>query len=473
MKRSVIVAALATLHGVAGCRGVKTYLDDRLPPPARVALTQPAAPGAVVPAAAQVPAAPPPAAVDEFVRFAVERNPRLARAAIAIDAAQGRYVQAGLYPNPDLAVNWDEIGDRSSPDRLGILTAPRISQTIVTGGKLSLAQAVAAREIDQATLDLIAERYGVIASVRAAFFQALAAQERVAILRELVKLADESVAQGKTLLEAQRIARLDLLEIEAQGERFRAEADATAKELPGLYARLAATAGDAALPVAAVSGSLDDLPAYDLDPVRAAVLATHPEVRSARVAVERAQAAVRRAEAEPIPDVTVYGAYIRQFQNRSHDGAVGVSLPVPLWNRNQGNIRAARAEFGMAVQNVGRVENDLAARVAAAFQTYSSARGRAERYRQQVVPRAVEARRLALEAFRGGQFDYLRVLQAQRTVAEAKLELNRSLAEAWRAAAELSGLLLEEVWPGPLAVPEKPKPHPGPEEAPQHRPRPE
>jgi cobalt-zinc-cadmium efflux system outer membrane protein len=54
-----------------------------------------------------------------------------------------------------------------------------------------------------------------------------------------------------------------------------------------------------------------------------------------------------------------------------------------------------------------------------------------------------------MEAFKGGQFEYLRVIQAQRAVAEARLELNRSLGEAWRAAGVISGLLLEEVWPGP------------------------
>src|SRR5205085_10613351 len=60
---------------------------------------------------------------------------------------------------------------------------------------------------------------------------------------------------------------------------------------------------------------------------------------------ERAQAAVKRAEAEPIPNVTVYAGFIRQFENRSYDGAAGLSMPVPVWNRNQGNVRAARAEL--------------------------------------------------------------------------------------------------------------------------------
>jgi len=192
---------------------------------------------------------------------------------------------------------------------------------------------------------------------------------------------------------------------------------------------------------------------YDPDAVREAVLAYHPQARSARVGVERAQAAVKRAQAEPIPNVTVYAGYIRQFENRSHDGAVGVSMPVPVWNRNQGNIRAAQAELGMAIQNVGQTENELAARVAAAYQTYAAARERATMYQKELIPRAEETYKLSMAAFKGGQFEYLRVIQAQRAIAEARLELNKSLGEAWRAAAELSGLLLEEAWPGPPTGP--------------------
>jgi cobalt-zinc-cadmium efflux system outer membrane protein len=395
------------------------------------------------------------------VRLAVERNPRLARANLAIDAARGRHLQAGLYPNPEVAINWDEIGDRSSPDRLGILTAPKVSQTIVTGRKLTLAQAVAAREVDQAALELLSERYAVVGSVRAAFYETLALQQRADILAQLVKLADEAVANGKTLLDAQRIAKLDFIQLEVERERFRAELQSVKRELPGSYRRLAAVSGNHAAIPAAVSGAFDGLPDYDPDEVREAVLTFHPQVRSARVGVERAQAAVKRAQADPIPNVSVYAGYIRQFENRSHDGAVGVSMPVPVWNRNQGNIRAAQAELGMAIQSVGQTENELAARVATAYQTYAAARERAEMYRTELIPRAEETYKLSLAAFKGGQFEYLRVIAAQRTVAEARLELNKSLGEAWRAAAELSGLLLEEAWPfqqrgpgaGPVMVP--------------------
>ncbi len=407
-------------------------------PPAAPSINEPPAPTA-------------PTSVDDFVRLAVERNPRLARANLAIEAARGRHHQAGLYPNPDVAVTWDEIGDRSSPDRLGIVTAPKITQTIVTGGKLTLAQAVVAREIDQATLELVAERFAVVGAVRAAFYEAYILQKRAEILAELVKLADEAVANGKVLLDAKPplIARLDYIQLEVERERFRAELLSAQRELPGTYRRLAAVAGTPTAIPSAVEGTFDGLPAYDPDAAREAVLTYHPQVRAARVGVDRAQAAVRRAEVEPIPNVSAYVGYIRQFENRSHDGAIGFSVPVPVWNKNQGNIRAAKAELGMAIQTVGQTENDLAARVATAFQAYSSARARAEVYQKELLPRAEETHKLSLVAFKGGQFEYLRVIQAQRAIAEARLEHNKSIGEAWKAAAELSGLLLEESWPDP------------------------
>src|SRR5262249_32373760 len=85
-------------------------------------------------------------------------------------------------------------------------------------------------------------------------------------------------------------------------------------------------------------------------------------------------------------------------------------------------------------------------RLATAFGIYASARQRAERYRKAILPKARETYQLSLKAYQGGQFEYLRVLQAQRSVAEANLEYVRSLGELWRSASEIAGLLLEEDW---------------------------
>src|SRR5262245_52531796 len=145
--------------------------------------------------------------VDDLVALAVARNPRIGKATFAIGAARGRHIQAGLYPNPDLALNWDEIGDRTGPG--GIISLPKLTQTIVTGRKLTLSQAVAAAEVDQATLALLRERYSVIAAVRAAYYDVFTLERRIETLDELLRLADQALKHGQNLFDNQKLARLD------------------------------------------------------------------------------------------------------------------------------------------------------------------------------------------------------------------------------------------------------------------------
>ena len=188
--------------------------------------------------------------------------------------------------------------------------------------------------------------FAVIGSVRAAFYDLYALERRLAILDELAKLAADAVKNGQTLFDNKQIARLDLIQLEVEQARFRSQAESTRRELPGARARLAAAVGNPRLEIGTIAGPYEDVPKYDADRVLETVLATHPDIRSARVAVDRAHVAVHRAEVEWIPNVTLSSGYVRQNQNKSDDFLLGVSAPIPVWNRNQGNIRAARAERG-------------------------------------------------------------------------------------------------------------------------------
>lgn len=399
------------------------------------------------------PVAPPAVGLDELIQVGLAQNPRLSRSAFAIDTARGRALQAGLYPNPTVSATLDELGDRTGPG--GVNTLPLVSQEIVTGGKLKLSRAAATKEVDQATLNLMAQRYGLMGNIRQAYFEVVTLQRRVEILGDLVKLAEKSAEQTQKLLDAKQVARLDLVQLEVELERLRAEEEATRRELPAAYRRLAAVVGVSKLPIASVTGTLDaPLPPYELERVQQVVLEVHPELQSARVGIEKAQLQLRRAEVEPIPNVTVGAGYVRQNQNRSNDWTIGVSVPIPAWNRNQGNIAAARAHVGQAVQEVGLVENELVERLATAFRDFYSARQRAERYRTSILPKAQETYELSVKAYKGGQFEYLRVLEAQRSVTQARLEAIRALGEAWKAAGVISGLTLEEQWP-PVFAPGK------------------
>ncbi|MFM9965394.1 MAG: TolC family protein [Planctomycetaceae bacterium] len=163
------------------------------------------------------------------------------------------------------------------------------------------------------------------------------------------------------------------------------------------------------------------------------------------VSVEKAKFVVQRAKAEPIPNLSVNGGYVRQNQNISNDYTLGVSASIPLWNRNQGNIRATEAELCAAMQEVGRVENDLTERVASALREFAAARKRAEKY-QAVVSKAEQAQNIATEDQRRN-LSPLMVLELQRSLRQARLERLKSLGDAWKAAATISGMTIEDNWP--------------------------
>lgn len=382
----------------------------------------------------------------DLITMTLDRNPRLAQVTWAVDAARGKAVQAGLYPNPNLSAAGDEIGDITGPG--GIWTVPYVSQELVTANKLGISQAAALKEVDQATLTVLSERYRLFTGVRQNFYELVTLQRRVEVLRELIDLAEKSVQHADLLLKAKESSELDVVQLEFDLERYRADFEATNKMLPAAFRKLAASVGVNDLPYSTVVGDLyTTLPDYELERLRVYILGIHPDIRSAQIGVERAQLVLKRAVVEPIPNVSVGAGYTSQNQNKSQDWAIGASLPVPLWNRNQGNIHAAKAQVSEALNEVGRVENDIVNRLASSFTFYAAARKRAEKYKSAILPKAERSYQLSLKAFQGGQFAYLRVLEAQRAVAEARLEYLRSLGEMWNAASEIAGLMLEDKWP--------------------------
>jgi len=399
---------------------------------------------------------PPGLTLEDLVRISLEQNPALAQASVEIEIARGRAIQAGLYPNPRVSVVGEEMGGRDGPG--GIITAPEINQEIVTAGKLRLSRAVADQEVDQAGLALTRQRYALLTIVRQGYFEILADQYRLEVLDELIKLATQSQDNAKKLLGLGEGAKPELLQFQIELNRLRAEQEGVERELDAAWRRLAAGIGAPDMPYTRLAGALDaSVPEYDRERAQSYLLAIHPEVRIAQVGITRAQFAQRRAEVEPIPNVTVGAGYVRNNKDREDQWMFQVEVPVPLFNRNQGAIFAARAEVSRAVLEVDRARNELIRRLATAFGQYAAAKKRAERYRTSILPDARESHRLTLVGFRGGRLEYLQVLQAQRAVAEVNLEYIRTLADQWRAASDLAGLLLEDQWP-PVPVQTLPVP---------------
>lgn len=396
--------------------------------------------------------------LDDLINLGLARHPKLQQAEIAVETARGLAIQAGLCPNPVLNIGGDEIGDRTGP---GGTWSPMVTQEIVVKKKLPLARAAAERTVDQATWQVATQRAAMMTSIRQAFFDLLATQARLDVQMHLVELGERSVATVDKLAAARQASRIDVLQLTVELERFRADTAAVRAEVPAAFRRLAAVIGVVDLPSVPIVGVLEaPLPDYNLDRGRQLVLTVHPELQVARIGVDKSQLLLARARVEPYPNLTFGAGYIRQTQNRSNDYGLSLAFPVPVWNRNQGNIRAAQAQVADAHQEVNRVEADLTDRFATAYRDYASARRRAEHYRDAVLPRARELTQLSLQAQAAGQLEALKVLAAQTAIENARLELVKAYGDAWKAAATIAGLTLEEPWP-PISPEPAPQPQPG------------
>ena len=167
-----------------------------------------------------------------------------------------------------------------------------------------------------------------------------------------------------------------------------------------------------------------------------------PEVAAAQAAVERARAVVDRAYAEPIPNVDLQ--LTGQHDNATGDNILGVQavIPIPIWNRNQGGISKAQAEFAAAKSDVSRVQLSLQQRLADVYQRYANARHQVERYEQNILPDAQASLDLINEAYRQGEFGYLALLTAQRTYFQTNLAYLDSLRQLRETMIEIDGFLL-------------------------------
>lgn len=383
--------------------------------------------------------------LSQLVQFTLSGHPSLAAAAAAVEESQGRAAQAGLYPNPQFNAQAAQLGgaDNQFPFT--------ISQELITGGKLTLDQAAAAQQVLQREQRYTQIWFEVLTRVRQAFYATLTAQRRVETLRRLTDLLRQSRDLAQRRLEGGQGTETDIILLEL--ELTRVEVDL--QEAEGMWAArrqelVAATGAVGYLTVEQVDGNLESQVALaDYSVLLTSLLATNAEARIADLEIQHREFLRQRAEVEPIPNVTVTGGYLRNTADDMVENQfiVGVSLPVPLWNRNQGNRYAAGAALHEASASAAAVRTDLATRLAEAWGRYESARRQVTVYADTYIPKAERAIELTQKGLEAGQFDTLRLLAAQQALLRAELGRIQVDGQRWAAIVDLAGLLQIEQLP--------------------------
>lgn len=380
-----------------------------------------------------------PLSLPTLEQMAVTNHPGIREAWAQWEAACGRWVQVGLPPNPTVGYSGQQLGSRGQAEQDGVL----IGQEIITGRKLRLNRAVAEQEIRLAEQAVETQRQRVLTDVRIAFYEVLVAERRKSLTRELVDIGEQAVRIATELKAARWGSRVEILQAKVDADRARVDLSLANNRITSAWRSLAAAAGEAALPEQPLAGTLNNPPlGLEWETVVGQLLSASPELAAANIGVERAGWAVERAYKERIPDLAIQGIVQRDAQIDSTDGSLQATIRLPLFDRNQGGIRAAHAELQAARRARERTELDLRNRLAPIFEKYASARDQAQRYAEDIVPAAEESLELARKGYEGGEFPFLSFLTAQRTYFQTQLVHLDAQRELWLAALQIDGLLL-------------------------------
>ncbi len=380
-----------------------------------------------------------PLSLSEFEEMALGNNPTLASAQAQIAALHGKWLQVGLGPNPVIGYLGEEIGNEGQAGQQGML----VGKQLIRGNKLAINREIVCYEIEQAMHDLAAQRERVQTDVRLAYYDVLVAQHRITVAEQLQRRSSQTVTTIARLLEAQQATRIELLQAEVEAESAGIFVYDALQRHQAAWQRLAAVIGVPALRSTPVADELaEDAPEMVWEETLERIKRSSPEIAAALANVQRARWALERAQVEAVPNVDVELGVQYDDATRDTIAAALVQLPIPVTNRNQGGIRQSQAELAVAQREADRIQLDLASRLATVFERYASARNRAERYRDVIVPKADETLQLVTTGYEAGELDYLNLLTAQRTLFQTRLAELDALGELWAARALIEGLLL-------------------------------
>ena len=378
-------------------------------------------------ASARGAAADPAPPFKDLLAQAQANAPRLAEAAAGVRQAEGLARQAGARPNPTVGMeieNFSGSGVYSGANNAE--TTFSLSQPLEVGGKRGARVAAGRAALDAARARLVQSKADFAFALADAYAQAEAAERRVALAEEAVTLSDETLRASRALVDAGKEAELRTLQAQAALTGARASLEEARAERTGAFSRLTALVGSTT-PYTSLSDSLLTNPKVTSQPGDIDALST-PAVLAAEADREAAARRVRIERTRAVPDVTV-SAGVRRFSGDDSTALVaGVSLPIPVFDQNRGNITAAQGELQAAEARLNAARFDAEADIRTARFQLGAAQSRAEAFR------------LTRIAYESGKAPLVELINARRSLAEARDQTIQAQLARVRAEADLARL---------------------------------
>lgn len=368
-------------------------------------------------------------------------NPELAAYNWEIRMAEARILQAGLRPNPELSIDIENptgSGAYKNGDQMeDTLT---LSQLIELGGKrpARILEAQAGRAVVEWEYQV--KRVEVLKTTTLAFIDVLAAQRRLELAGEVVKVAEEAVNLTEQRVGVGKVSTVELTRSKVAVSSAQIEIEQAQRDIATARGHLAAQWGARQADFAAVSGDLDQHQAPpSLSSLRERLLA-NPDLARWTAEREKRAAALAKEQTLARPDVTFRVG--PRMEGRAEDATfvAGFSVPLPLYHRNQGNIAEARANLARLDEEKRAAEARAFAALNEAWQKLSGALREIAILEENVIPGAKDAEKQLTDGYAAGRFTQIEVLDARRTLHAARGQQVRALADYLKARAEIDAL---------------------------------
>ena len=390
----------------------------------------------------------------EAVRLVLLYNPELASFDKEVRALEGVRLQAGLLRNPDLSVNLDNVGNMGVSQR-GTTTPGatikenveqqdliiRISQLIELGGKRAARVHAASLGREVAGKDYEAKRLELVARVANIFTEVVAGQEQLRLAEESQQLARQVVDAVKRRVEAGKVPPIEETRVGVAFSATRIAVAQAQRDLLAARKRLVLLWGDTSPAFGKALGSLDShiiLPSFDTLVDRAL---SSPMADRARRGIAHRKALLEVEQTLRVPNITLGGGMIKHWESGGTTGVVGISMPLQLFDRNQGNIREAHQRLDKALDEQAATELSLRTELVQAYEGLVASENEIAILRSEILPAAKSAFEVTNKGYELGKFGFLEVLDTQRTLFQNQVLYVRAQANYQRLVNEIERLI--------------------------------
>lgn len=370
------------------------------------------------------------------INMAMNANPRIAAAMHERDAAEGIRMQADTRLNPSLSTF---IQDTSSETRQ---TTLEISQEIELGDKRSARVAAANLFLDKATIEIEHQRTEINANVVAAFYEVLAAQERLTLSKSALNVADLSLDAASKRVIAGKISPVEETKSKIAQSTAKIEMHHANSQLNRSRHQLSTLWGEPTARFKSVIGQLAAIPETARLSELLLLLDHAPATKLATIEVASRAAITNIERSKAVPNITISAGVVNnQELNGRNQALLGLSIPIPLFDQNKGNVQEAINRKYQAEDALTGIKNQLSANLSAQYDRLITAKQASETLHIEILPSAQSAFSAAKKGFNAGKFDFLDVLDAQRTLFQAQSQYIRALLEAHQSVAEIERIL--------------------------------